>query len=90
MKRLFVAPVRAVIPGRHVYSSLISEGAFQEVSEQNPASPAAAHCKKAVEADCTREEILEAAGMAMVFGGSPVLASSATLLLDCLDTFCKG
>lgn len=50
----------------------------------------AVHCQKAVEAGCTREEILEAAGMAMVFGGGPVLASSATLLLDCLDTFCKG
>lgn len=45
--------------------------------------------KKALEAGCTREEILEAAGMAMVFGGGPVLASSATLLLDCLNTFEK-
>ncbi len=47
----------------------------------------AVHCQKAVEAGCTRAEILEAAGMAMVFGGGPVLGSSATLLLDCLNEF---
>lgn len=49
----------------------------------------AVHCQKAFEAGCTRAEILEAAGMAMVFGGGPVLGSSATLLLDCLDEFAK-
>ena len=49
----------------------------------------AVHCQKALEAGCTRAEILETAGMAMVFGGGPVLASSATLLLDCLDEFEK-
>lgn len=43
--------------------------------------------EKALEAGCTRSEILEAAGMAMVFGGGPVLGSSATLLLECLDEF---
>ena len=47
----------------------------------------AVHCQKALEAGCSRAEILEAAGMAMVFGGGPVLGSSATLLLDCLDEF---
>lgn len=47
------------------------------------------HCQKALEAGCTRAEILEAAGMAMVFGGGPVLGSSATLLLECLDEFAK-
>ncbi len=47
----------------------------------------AVHCQKALEAGCTRAEILEAAGMAMVFGGGPVLGSSATLLLECLDEF---
>lgn len=47
------------------------------------------HCQKALDAGCTRAEILEAAGMAMVFGGGPVLASSATLLLQCLDEFEK-
>ena len=47
----------------------------------------AVHCQKALEAGCTRSEILEAAGMAMVFGGGPVLGSSAALLLECLDEF---
>jgi AhpD family alkylhydroperoxidase len=47
----------------------------------------AVHCQKALEAGCTRAEILEAAGMALVFGGGPALGSSATLLLDCLDEF---
>ena len=45
------------------------------------------HCQKALEAGCSRAEILEAAGMAMVFGGGPVLGSSATLLLECLEEF---
>lgn len=49
----------------------------------------AVHCQKAIEAGCTREEILEAAGMAMVFGGGPVLATSATFLQECLDEFAK-
>lgn len=49
----------------------------------------AVHCQKALEAGCSRAEILEAAGMAMVFGGGPVLGSSATLLLECLDEFAK-
>ncbi len=49
----------------------------------------AVHCQKAFDAGCTRAEILEAAGMAMVFGGGPVLGSSATLLLECLDEFSK-
>lgn len=49
----------------------------------------AVHCQKALEAGCTRAEILEAAGMAIVFGGGPVLGSSATLLLECLDEFDK-
>jgi AhpD family alkylhydroperoxidase len=47
------------------------------------------HCQKALDAGCNRAEILEAAGMAMVFGGGPVLGSSATLLLQCLDEFEK-
>ena len=47
------------------------------------------HCHKALEAGCTRREIVEAAGMSMVFGGGPALASSATLLLDALDEFDK-
>lgn len=47
------------------------------------------HVEKALEAGCTRREILEAAGMGIVFGGGPSLASSATLLLDALDEFSK-
>lgn len=47
------------------------------------------HVFNALQAGCTRQEILEAAGMAMVFGGGPVLASSATLLLEALDEFEK-
>lgn len=47
------------------------------------------HVANAFQAGCTRREILEAAGMAMVFGGGPSLASSATLLLECLDEFEK-
>jgi len=50
----------------------------------------AVHCQKAIEAGCSRAEILEAAGMAMVFGGGPVLGASATLLLNCLDEFAKS
>jgi AhpD family alkylhydroperoxidase len=48
------------------------------------------HVEKALEAGCTRQEILEAAGIGIVFGGGPSLASSATLLLDALDEFEKG
>jgi AhpD family alkylhydroperoxidase len=47
------------------------------------------HVCNAFQAGCTREEILEAAGMAMVFGGGPSLASSATLLLNALNEFEK-
>ncbi len=47
----------------------------------------AVHCQKALEAGCTRAEIMEAAGMALVFGGGPALGSSATLLLECLEEF---
>jgi AhpD family alkylhydroperoxidase len=48
------------------------------------------HVEKALEAGCTRQEILEAAGMGIVFGGGPSLATSATLLLDALEEFSKG
>lgn len=47
------------------------------------------HIEKALEAGCTRQEILEAASMGIVFGGGPSLAASATLLLDALDEFSK-
>jgi AhpD family alkylhydroperoxidase len=45
------------------------------------------HADAALRAGCTRKEILEAAGMAMVFGGGPSLGASASLLLDALDAF---
>jgi len=45
------------------------------------------HTYKALEAGCTRQEIIEAAATAMVFGGGPILGRSATELLRCLDAF---
>lgn len=45
------------------------------------------HTYKALEAGCTRAEILEAAGTAIAFGGGPTLGTSASLLLDCIDEF---
>ena len=47
------------------------------------------HTHSALKAGCTRQEILEAAGMAMIFGGGPTLGASASLLLDALDEFEK-
>lgn len=49
----------------------------------------AVHVFNALKAGCRREEILEAAGIAMVFGGGPSLGASATLLLDALNEFEK-
>ena len=45
------------------------------------------HADAALRAGCSRQEILEAAGMSMVFGGGPSLGASASLLLDALDAF---
>ena len=47
------------------------------------------HVFNALQAGCTRQEIMEAAEMAMVFGGGPSLAAAATLLVDALDEFEK-
>lgn len=47
------------------------------------------HVFNAFQAGCTRQEILEAAGMSMVFGAGPSLASSS-LLLEALDEFEKN
>lgn len=49
----------------------------------------AVHVFNAFEAGCTRQEIIEAAEIAMVFGGGPSLAASATLLIEALDEFEK-
>lgn len=45
------------------------------------------HVYKALEAGCTRAEIMEAAGVAIAFGGGPSMAYTATLLKESLDTF---
>ncbi len=47
------------------------------------------HAFKALEAGATREEMLEAAMVAVAFGGGPSMAYSTTLLKDCIDEFEK-
>ena len=49
----------------------------------------AVHTYKALEAGCTRQEILEAASVAQMLGGGPVLGASASLLVPALDEFEK-
>lgn len=49
----------------------------------------AVHTYKALEAGCTRQEILEAASVAQMMGGGPVLGASASLLVPALDEFEK-
>ncbi len=45
------------------------------------------HAQKALQAGCTRAEILEAASMAIVFGGGPSLGATASILIAALDQF---
>ncbi|GAA0727481.1 carboxymuconolactone decarboxylase family protein [Clostridium malenominatum] len=45
------------------------------------------HVFKALEAGATRDEIMEAAMVAVAFGGGPSMAYSVTLLKDSLDEF---
>ena len=45
------------------------------------------HVFKALEAGATREEIMEAAMVAVAFGGGPAMAYSVTLLKDSIDEF---
>lgn len=47
------------------------------------------HTFNALEAGATREEIMEAAEVAMIFGGGPSMAAGAMLLQDALDAFKK-
>ena len=47
----------------------------------------AVHAQKALQAGCTRAEILEAAAMGIIFGGGPSLGATASLLLKALDQF---
>lgn len=47
------------------------------------------HSYKSFEAGATKEEILEAAMVAVAFGGGPSMAYSVTLLSDCIAEFEK-
>lgn len=47
------------------------------------------HVYKALEAGATREEIMEAAMVAVAFGGGPTMAYSTTLLKKSIDEFEK-
>ncbi|AYE33247.1 carboxymuconolactone decarboxylase family protein [Clostridium septicum] len=47
------------------------------------------HVYKALEAGANREEIMEAAMVAVAFGGGPSMAYSTTLLKDSIDEFEK-
>lgn len=49
----------------------------------------AVHTYKALEAGCTRQEILESSGVAIMLGGGPVLGASASLLISALNEFEK-
>ncbi len=45
------------------------------------------HVYKAFEAGATREEIMEAAMVAITFGGGPSMTYISTLLQDCIEEF---
>lgn len=45
------------------------------------------HVFKALEAGASREEIMEAAMVAVAFGGGPTIAYSVTLLKESIDAF---
>jgi AhpD family alkylhydroperoxidase len=45
------------------------------------------HVYKALEAGATREEIMEAAMVAVAFGGGPSMAYTVSLLKDSIDEF---
>lgn len=47
------------------------------------------HVVNALKAGCTREEILEAATVAIGFGGGPAMAYASALLVAALDEFEK-
>ncbi len=47
------------------------------------------HTYKALEAGAKRDEILQAAMVAVAFGGGPTMAYSVTLLKKCIDEFEK-
>lgn len=45
------------------------------------------HVKQALEEGATREEILEAAAVAVAFGGSPAMAYLSTTIMKALEAF---
>lgn len=45
------------------------------------------HCYKAFEAGAVKEEIMEAAMVAVAFGGGPSMAYAVTLLKECIVEF---
>lgn len=47
------------------------------------------HVRNALQAGCTRQEILEAATVATAFGGGPTMAYSSAILVAALDEFEK-
>lgn len=47
------------------------------------------HTAQLVELGATEEEMLEAATVAIVFGGGPAMAYTVTLLRDCIAAFSK-
>lgn len=47
------------------------------------------HTSEALKLGITRQEILEAAGVGLVFGGGPSFGAIASLLVSCLDEFEK-
>jgi pyruvate dehydrogenase E2 component (dihydrolipoamide acetyltransferase) len=47
------------------------------------------HVKQALSEGATREEILEAASVAVAFGGSPAMAYLATTVMSALEEFEK-
>jgi len=49
----------------------------------------AAHIYKALQAGASQDQILEAAGVAVAFGGGPAMAYTATLVQDCLKAFAE-
>ena len=47
------------------------------------------HVFKCFEEGANRDEILEAATLAIAFGGTPSMTQVSTLILECIDTFEK-
>ena len=48
------------------------------------------HTKNCIDEDCSEEEILEAVGVAISFGGDAALGQAVTVLRDAIETFDTG